>query len=383
MNNILSCLLIVLLVGCTNSTKKNSPLKSEVELAITDHKIEVAIDSVSFNRADYLMLIKNKGENVLCWLNRKKNSIQFYNLANSELLQEIIAEKEGPQGIGTIQGFYVHSLDSVYVSSRQYSRVVLLNSQGEIRQVIDYRYSSDGTHIYPARIGSNPLKRIEFWNNKMYLPGIAVGNWNTMTMEQLLSSRLCIEVDTLSKRVEFLPFTYPSDYWEEGKKEPIFSRIMEGGKFIYSFWGDHNIYVTDDHIGIARYPAGSRYFDKVNPYPKDMDMETYLRYICQTGKYGSIVYDAYRRVYYRFAFLPDSIQLGDDLNKKVQNPTNPTIIILNADFRVIGETQLPPGRFYLANFFITEDGLYLSENHPDNPHMSDDRISFTRLSLVH
>jgi hypothetical protein len=375
---------LILLAACGPKKQDEHILSRHsngTNLRVTEEKIIIPVDNETLTRTECVSVFRDGSRWVLTWLNRNKNAIQFYDLASGALLKKMTMPSEGPNGIGTIEGYLVKSPDSLYIGSRIYSKLYLVNGWSQILQVIDYGYDQDGEYILPARINNGSLKRPEFVGDKLYLPDIAMGNWQAMTEQQLLGTKLCIEVDTTTGRVKRLPFTYPPNYWAEGKREPVYSRIHENGKFIYSFFGDHYIYVTADHVHVERHPAKSRYFNTLGIYPNSMGMNEYLRYICQYGHYASIVYDKWRRVYYRFVYLPSEVQLDDDLMQKAYNPETISIIILDDRFEVLGETRLPKNRFIIDNFFVTEQGLYVSNHHIENKAVDDDHLSFTLLRL--
>ena len=355
--------------------------EGNVRLKVTNEKVIIPLDSETLTRSECNSLIKDGNRWILTWLNRKKNAIQFYDIASGDMVKRVTIPADGPDGVGAIEGYFIKSCDSLYIVSRVYSKIYLTSDSSKILQVIDYTYDERGDQIYPSSIKTANLKRIEFIGDKLYLPDVASGNWQVMTKQQLLNSKLSIEVDTTTKRIKRLPFTYPPDYWAEGKREPIYSRIYENGKFIYSFFGDHHIYVTTDHVSTEKYTAKSKYFKTLGVYPKEMGMNEYLRYICEYGHYATIVFDKWREVYYRFVILPSTLQLSDDLMRKVYNPESISIIIMDEQFKIKGETKLPKNRFIPDNFFINEEGLYLSDHHIENSDVSDDHLSFTLLRL--
>lgn len=53
-----------------------------------------------------------------------------------------------------------------------------------------------------------------------------------------------------------------------------------------------------------------------------------------------------------------------------------SIMVLDKNFKILGETLFPAGKYVPALFFINENGLYLSTNNTDNPEMTDDELSF-------
>jgi hypothetical protein len=61
---------------------------------------------------------------------------------------------------------------------------------------------------------------------------------------------------------------------------------------------------------------------------------------------------------------------------------NFSVIILDKDFNIIGETMFPDYTYNSQVMFIREDGLYISCSHFLNPEYSDDVLSFRRFDLV-
>ena len=60
---------------------------------------------------------------------------------------------------------------------------------------------------------------------------------------------------------------------------------------------------------------------------------------------------------------------------------NFSIIILDKDFKKIGETMFPDYTYNSNIMFIHEDGLYISDSHYLNPEFSDDELSFRLFKL--
>jgi hypothetical protein len=183
--------------------------------------------------------------------------------------------------------------------------------------------------------------------------------------------------------VRYLPFTLPNDYWHEGKKDPVFSRVKAKNKFIYSFLGDNHLYITQDHSKFDKYFAGSQFFEKTNPYPKNKSsVIDYMKYMCENSYYNYLIYDEYREVFYRFVNLAMEVTPKDDLEKLISYPPLASIIIIDKNFRKIGELKLPQNKFLVSNAFVAKEGLYISNNHPENPQMQDNKLSFTLFELA-
>lgn len=373
--------LITVCLSCNGSSEKsiiNSGYKNTLHRS--GSRLEIPIDKTTLNITSCLFLTETGTE--VAYLNSNKNSIQFYSLDSLKLTDEIPLQQEGPDGVGSVFGFRALTRDSIYIVSTQYSKLFLVNNNGKVIQTIDYTRDKTGRYLAPAKIQSKaPMQQIEFVNGKIYLTGLALGNWTSMTNDQLLESSICIEIDTVKKMVEQLAYSYPNDYWIEGVREPVFSRVFDGENFIYSFYGDENIYVTKDHKNVQKIPASSNFIKNIPPYPNDGDMDNMLRYYCRTSYYSTIMYDKYRSVYYRFAFIGHEPEKDENLMKSVMNPTTPSIIVLDKDFQIISETRLDDNVYWVSNSFITEKGLFISKNHPQNPNANDDKLVFELFTI--
>ncbi|MCX7637487.1 MAG: DUF4221 domain-containing protein [Cyclobacteriaceae bacterium] len=382
---ILSIVIVALtayIAGCINQSSESSARVAKASLMITDDKIILHADSSTLNRFDYIQYLNHHDKELLFFLNRVKNEILIYDAKKENPIHRIRVPVEGPDGAGTIQGFKVYSPDSILITSRQISKIFLIDGKGKILQSYNYRTSIDGELIYPVRLGMDPYKELDLVGGKFYLPGMVEGNWLQISERDFVNTRICIELDTMSKKVSKLSWGYPSDYWQNGRKEPVFGRIFDGQHFIYSFWGDEYIYVTADHLGYSKHYAGTSYLKNIQNLPKEQTMQDYMKYIAGSGRYSTILFDLHRKVYYRWVYLPEEEKLiSQDLMKSARFPSKTVIVILDSDFNWIGETKLPDERFYAANFFINKKGLYLSECHPNNDRVGEDSIIFTRLDL--
>lgn len=59
-----------------------------------------------------------------------------------------------------------------------------------------------------------------------------------------------------------------------------------------------------------------------------------------------------------------------------------SIIILDKDLNIIGETLFPENTYASNHFFIRRDGLYISTNFVKNINCTDDKLCFRRFELV-
>ena len=182
-----------------------------------------------------------------------------------------------------------------------------------------------------------------------------------------------------------LPFVYPEYPGSDLKLkkyglETAFSRCYDQKHFIYSFYYDENIYVTSvDHQTIQKIPVKSEYVNKIT-LPGEQTAQPID--FCENSWYGNMLYDKYRKVYYRIAYPKTTIEKGiRPMELLAFGRKNFSIIILDKNFNKIGETLFPDYTYNPGIMFIDEDGLYISDSHYLNPNFNDDILSFRKFDL--
>lgn len=105
-----------------------------------------------------------------------------------------------------------------------------------------------------------------------------------------------------------------------------------------------------DHSTIKRIKAASRYISSATEEQKDS--EAGPRLYLELARYGDLIYDPYRKIYYRFAY--PKVDLDRNMNwwgKAVYGRKKFSVLILDKDFQVIGETLFPKA-FTIPLYFL-------------------------------
>jgi hypothetical protein len=150
-----------------------------------------------------------------------------------------------------------------------------------------------------------------------------------------------------------------------------FSRDFNGKQFIYSFFMDENIYVTDIETNEKKsIPARSKYINHLKFIKYAEDRELVYKTLLETSCYYNTLYDKYRNVYYRFTVI------GKEINRNTAYRffdiyTNGfiqfSVIIPDENFNIIGETLFPEYTCNPTMVFVHKNGLYISDSHILNP----------------
>ena len=187
--------------------------------------------------------------------------------------------------------------------------------------------------------------------------------------------------------VEICPIRYPELYNEDiysSSGNIFFSRAYnpESEELVYSFPIDPFLYIIDKKGNIKKAKAKSEYFTKAEPMQNhNYDYQRRRRYYLETPQYHYIIYDPYRQVYYRFCLLAINFNSKKTYHGFISLEMPATIIVLDNNFNTLVETKLPEKKLFFSKSFITEEGLWLSNNSPLNPDFEENQLSYTLFKL--
>lgn len=378
MNNdikyIITFLYILILTSC-----QKSDIHSSYSLYNTNDSIGFILDNDTKSSIMTMFpYIDKDGTEYLTFQNPNKNDILFYDLSSKTLKFKISPEINGPDGVGFFFGYYIHNLDSIFLTARSTENIPLINSKANVIDKYNYKQTADSINLSRFYSTTAIYTPIIFLDHKIYIvPGC--NRWQNI-------NPVSAYIDLKDKNVYHLPFKYPTfpNAINKNKRAGIeehMSRCFDGNRFIYSFYFDEYIYVASiNHKEIKRIKAGSRYIKNIE-YIDDFG-RTSIEKSCELANYGNLIYDKYRNVYYRIAYPKTEIEKdikGYELREYGRK--NFTIIILDKDLNIIGETKFPDYTYNSQLIFIREDGIYISDSHYLNPNFNDDILSFKRFDL--
>lgn len=377
MKNILLLLLFSVLISCKN---EKSTISYSYNLKTSETVKKFILDSDVRYNAFYLYTFSDdSGKEYLSFLNYRTNQILFYDLNTSEFLFKLNLNAEGPDGVVQLTGFYIKDFDNIYVSSYAYSGLIRVDTTCHIIQKIPYKTTSRGYNVLPSYTpSSHPYIAPVIIDEKIYITQNAVDRFHP-----IIDTPLSVVIDTIQKSCEDLPLTYGILTEKElAAKDLRFSRVFNGKEFIYSFYVSEDVIVTSvDHSEVKKINVKSKYID--SPMVIEEVSERGPQLNLELARYGDLIYDPYREVYYRFAYPKTTLE--DNINwwgKAVYGRKKFSVIILNKDFQIIGETLFPESVYNSYVFFVHKDGLYISRDYQMICGQSEDYMTFELFDLV-
>ncbi|WP_455633643.1 DUF4221 family protein [Parabacteroides sp.] len=325
----------------------------------------------------------------LAFAGSDRKSIYVYDLITGTLVKRIDYQLEGDGAIGKIGAFFIQDFNNIFIATPFQTVVYRADSAGHVLQRIHYDHT---TGLNPVELESmaTTMGDLVVTGHQLHLPVELNGAYGTELIEK---SKVGIVIDTLNHTVKELPLGFPPliTYGDIGSGTGagsgcFYNRCFDGESFIYSFYYNDLMYkASANHQTVLRKKVKSRYATDVDVLRiKASGFQAYLKEEAEHSSYKDCLYDPYRKVYYRFAYPASELDTGDSYLEILRNGKKQvSIMILDKDLEILGETLLPEFTYSSNAHFVGKDGLYLSVSHFKRDDYSEDTLRFQRLELVY
>ena len=184
---------------------------------------------------------------------------------------------------------------------------------------------------------------------------------------------------------EDLPLKYPesSKYVISYFITPVYMTEAED-YFVVGFVHDPILYKVAKPMGhlLGTYSIPSIYnvdFSRSN----EISVEKYNEFREKNYGYFQIVYDPYRRVFYRQVLHPNhDFEIGTRYFSTMDRPAGFSVMIFDEEFKKLGEVDFPPKTYGYQAWYVGPEGLYISKSNYNNPEMREDFMDFDLFVLT-
>ncbi|QHS63533.1 DUF4221 family protein [Chitinophaga agri] len=350
---------------------------------VKDGDLKIPVDSISPNttyvNVDYF---KHLDSNYIAVTDQRNNNLNIYNLDSKRLSKRIHFETEGRNGIGHFYIADFKSFDSILVRGDDHHTLYLMDSSG--KRLTSYELKLPGfdqSRELWFSVNNKPIilndqifgvMNLKVKSDKYVFTDLPVYHYSLKEAKVQLVKQIRFPADYMN----------PKDNWAPYHWEPSVCRYRNGIAYSFPIGDSVYAYNPNDEKVTAHYVPGVAGYQPA-PSIKEPSMEelnngaknAYLNYLLR--------YDPYQNVFYRFVFRPveKDEKYMDYFSAMLDKPI--TVQILDADdFSVKGETDLKAKIHYFRDFFIGQDGLYISNNHSANPENSEGFISYSKFKIV-
>jgi len=382
MKKLLLLLILAQLYACSSSNN-GTEIEYSKEL-VEAKKITLPIDERTYFLSKSIFQFEEDGKEYLHFENSQKGMYEIvtFDLEKQDVHRRLPIQPEGPNGIPAMFGSKPYPDSKNYLIFQGMAfRITQMDGEGNV--IRNYQLKSPGRFVR--------VMLASF----CYFPSFVRDS--VLYFDQPVASRkkrnldnypLFAGLDLRTGELGFAPLYFPTTF------DGDYSHIRSGDRFSYdynykedrlvcSFLESDSIMVTDDLSNVKWYNAKSRFLDNKTPYLNDTDVSVngIIRRM-EASKYWHVMYDKYRDVYYRFAEMPCELAKDEDpYDEFTPKAREFTVIILDKDFRIIGETKFPGNKYFYKMSFVGRDGLYISENNPANPEFDEDKLVFACFKL--
>ena len=345
-----------------------------------------AVSTVEFNLLDTtsrpsLFDYYNLGGNeYFCNYSKKNYAINMYDFKSQKFLYSIkLSDTLFATGI---DGYYIKSLDSVFVNIRYVNIVALMNREGKIIDSWNIKDSLIYNKDYELFVEAND--KLYVHNNKLYISKMPA-------VEYSMIPYTCpvIVYDLVNRKILKNTGAFPGKY-KKGESWHLvgysINKILTGkGNLVISYPVSDELYCynsNDSLVSTISIPSG--YLEKYSFPPFDVqkrgDAAYKVSYVAELGMYYNLIYDPYREVYYRVVLHPQKFR-NEDRTSNNYNDRAWSIMVIDKNFHLLSENYFEARKYRFSYVIVTSKGLLISNDHELNPNTDAKKLSFTLFEL--
>ena len=380
----ISFFFILTLVSCQPSKNNNGKRQNEVEL-VAEKQLVFPLDEQTYYLSKSMFQFEENGKEYLHFENTRKSlyNIVIFDIENRQIAKQIPLHKTGPNGLPAVFGSRPSpGAQYILVAQNNISRISSINDKGEV--IRNYNFQTPESQFTSLHLGSY-YNTPGFVKDSCLFLKIGIPKPD-MKREDWPKTHMFASLDLRTGKVKWVPIFYPPIFKEEyenidGGYGFSYDYNYKENRLICGFFGYDSLMVTDDLKHIRWYNAKSRYLKSMRPkLGNAMAGINSIIEFCETPKYWHIMYDKYRNVYYRFAEMPYKLAPNESPYDEPKGKEF-SVIVLNADFEIIGETKFPGKKYFYKMSFVGREGLYISENNLENPQFDENKLVFTCFKI--
>lgn len=369
----------VVFVSCSNNSTNEVAVVNQFEnnlkpkFNMVEKELKhFKLDSTTAPVPRYMSLIYNDStkKQELTFFNDFTHTIQFYDYDSLKLIKKIKFDKDGSNGIVKPAGYFIKNRDSIYIYDMYRLELCLTNGKGQLLNKKSLIGNLDvkkdpWMYKYPQNHPSTvtPVLGID---DELIIMGQSMQDIQDTIIDKF---RYLSYVNKKLNQSKVM-YKYPKKLYGNNYLwgDPLFTEVFYDvvikdkgkSKIIFSYPVSHDIYLSDGlkEQNVVKKYAGSNYAGVISSldFKKGksiMPSELRANYI-KNDLYGAILYDKYRKVYYRF--LRRGVKEAENKFDLKDKPI--AVIIYDDKFNYLGETDLGLAKVcHWENSFVSKEGL--------------------------
>ena len=379
-----TALFVLIFMSCHSAKKNNTERQNEVEL-VAEKQLVFPLDEQTYYLSKSMFQFEENGKEYLHFENTQKSlyDIVIFDIENKQIAKRIPLHKTGPNGLPAVFGSRPSpGSQYILVAQNNISRISSINDKGEV--IRNYNFQTPESQFTSLHLGSY-YNTSGFVKDSCLFLKIGIPKPD-MKREDWPKTHMFASLDLKTGKIKWTPIFYPPIFKEEyenidGGYGFSYDYNYKESRLVCGFFGYDSLMVTDNLKHIRWYNAKSKYLKSMKPkLGNAMAGINSIIEFCETPKYWHIMYDKYRDVYYRFAEMPYKLAPNESPYDEPKGKEF-SVIVLNEDFEIIGETKFPGKKYFYKMSFVGREGLYISENNLENPQFDENKLVFTCFKI--
>lgn len=382
--NIYFLFFIISLFAFISCNQNNNVLKNKFSLVKTNDTISIKLDSDEQNLSTCIRYLRFNDFNLLAVNNGGNNSIDIYDINTGRRFKRINIEREGANGFPDLVSFSIVNMDSILLFSMGIKTIGIIDGNGAMLDRIDYSKDKNGRIFTMSLIsyGNGPFvsDSLVFFEQMHE----AHSSQGILKSTKQRNSNVCVSVNLKTKESVTLPLLYPEELIEKDITNMYVNFTLGYNNcLVYTFGILDKVYYSSDHIKFHNSEIKTNYDLSLpeNQFKYLTDFSKMANYLLTHDLITNIHYDKYRECYYLIIRkrIKDS-DIDNDLQPKFMYP-NSFIVILDKNFNFLGDAFFEDNAYSFKMMFITEKGVYISEDHILNSTFNEDIMRFRLFKL--
>lgn len=321
-------------------------------------QVQFPIDTKTPLVSSSIKYFENDDVEYLFFLNNITNSIQRFAFSNPNETITIELDKNGPNGVGLIDGFDVQSIDTLIVNSPSSYKVSLISQIYTSPIIKSFKTLKRNNKIEYTPFANNS-NRLILHEKNIFIPIVPYCDPKSEDCFNYGNSELALNLNDQSLNTFNVYSEIYSENWSGRYLRYSTDYNLETNTMFYSLPAEPRIISKDLTTGETSYHNGaSTLFEEIRPYD-DQGRLTDKEHYINEPHYGQILYDKYRKLYYRFAYRPD--YRGIKNNDHRVETKDPSIIVFDENFKLLTELDLPIYEYITPMAFVSKNGLFISQ----------------------
>lgn len=351
-------ILIYLAIGCKSNSSQTVILEEAKDMItlLPDSSLGKFSSLSSFSTRD--------GRGLIALYDIKKHSELFFDTKGRERSRVVL---NVPDSLSDYGDPFIKPLspDSILALWPGMRSVYLFNKEGKIIKQFDATTALNDKQKNYSLVAMN-ISPISFDGKNMYITctRLDVVVRTNEARKIYFSTPPDIRINLLNPGQQKNTGIWPAEYKSGVSFRDFYPQrcINDDGEIIYAFSASDSIYVLKDDKVISRHFCKSRFMTERHSYPDDsVGHFSYLeRYDITEPRYISLIYDPYRKYYYRIAVHAIEYEKPGGMTVNGTFDKSWSLMIMDRNFTILNEIIFDHKRF-LPLVFPVGDGLLIKE----------------------